>query len=95
MDAFTITLQSSQTVAVFASVFILADLLIALAHHLMDRYGDPLCRFTVFAKIFIANRRHHAHPKDQLRHGALSNAAETIPIALGILAMAWIFDLLT
>jgi hypothetical protein len=95
MYALETVLQSSQTLIAAAAVFVFADLLIALVHHLMDRYGDPSCWMRPFGDIFAANRRHHARPTDLLRHGPLANAAETIPIALGILALAWLFDLLT
>jgi hypothetical protein len=77
------------------AVFLSADLVIATVHWMMDRYGDPSCWMRVLATIFKNNRGHHVRPLDLLRHGALSNAAETLPIAVGILLAAWLVGMLT
>lgn len=76
-------------------IFYMADLLIALVHHSMDRFGNPDCWIRWLAKIYEANRRHHAWPLDLLRHGPLANAAETLPIAGVILLAAWLIGMLT
>lgn len=77
------------------AMILAADLLIALAHRLMDKFGEPSWRPKLLGRIFRNNREHHAWPQHLLRHGALKNATETLPIGLGILLAAWIVDMLT
>lgn len=83
-----------------AATFLMADLLIALVHYLMDRHGHPTLWNRgwirrLIATILINNRKHHAWPQLLLRHSALLNAAETLPIGIAVMLVAWAFDVLT
>lgn len=72
-----------------------ADIFIATAHFLMDRFGDPTCKPKFMGLIFANNQMHHAFPSAILRHGPLANASETLTIGFAIVVIAWLLHVLT
>lgn len=87
-------ISSAQALLTAALVVVAADLVIALAHWSLDRYGNP-SNCLLGKRIFRPNREHHAYPNFFLRHSALTNSAETIPLAAAVIGVAWALDILT